>query len=238
MTALAASAAAINATLRLDEVLQRILNETIQALQVETVALALVEANWDLVFRAATGRTQDGIVGKQIPAGQGIVGWVVHEGEGVVIPAVKRGQAFPAGVEHFEGLVRACHGRGPDPCPGTGHRHPGGHQPHLGVFDPDALLVLAGIGNLAGSTIQHAQLFERLQAAHKRYRELFDDSVDPILITDWDGKIHEANRQAAVISGYTSSQLQGMMIDQLHEAVRSRSKGQHGETQGRQDRQL
>ncbi len=70
----------------MDEVLQRILNETIQALEVDTVTLALVEPNWDLIFRAATGENKAGIVGKRIPAGQGILGWVVHEGEGVVIP--------------------------------------------------------------------------------------------------------------------------------------------------------
>jgi PAS domain S-box-containing protein len=92
-------------------------------------------------------------------------------------------------------------------------------NPRSGAFDPDALLVLTGIGNLAGTTIQHAQLFEHLQAAHKRYRELFNDSVDPIFVTDWDGEIHEANRQAALISGYTSKQLQGMLIDKLYEVT-------------------
>ena len=92
-------------------------------------------------------------------------------------------------------------------------------NPISGAFDPDALLVLTGIGNLAGSTIQHAQLFEQLQAAHKRYRELFDDSVDPILVTGVDGKVHEANRQAAVITEYSSRQLQGMLIDQLHDGT-------------------
>jgi len=92
-------------------------------------------------------------------------------------------------------------------------------NPRSGAFDPDALLVLAGIGNLAGTTIQHAELFERLEAAHKHYRELFDDSVDPIFVTDWNGKIHEANRQAALISGYTSSQLQGKMIDKMYQVT-------------------
>jgi PAS domain S-box-containing protein len=48
---------------------------------------------------------------------------------------------------------------------------------------------------------------------------LFNDSVDPIFITDWDGKIHEANRHAALISGYTSKQLQGMLIDKLYEVT-------------------
>lgn len=219
MTALAASAAAINATVRLDDVLQRILNETIRALQVETVALALAEPNGELIFHAATGEHCDAILGKHIPAGQGAAGWVMQEGDGVVIPKVHDDQRFVPS-EHVDGLdVRAV-----AIAPIYAQRQVIGIlqaiNPRAGVFDPDALLVLVGIGNLAGSTIQHAQLFERLQATHKRYRELFDDSVDPILITGWDGKIYETNRQAAVISGYTAQELQGMAIDSLHDPVR------------------
>jgi PAS domain S-box-containing protein len=223
MTALAASAAAINASLRMEEVLQRILNETIQALQVETVTLALIETNWDLVFHAATGEHKEGIVGKRIPAGQGISGWVAHEGEGLVIPVVSEDKRFVRG-EHFAGLDVHAMAVAPIHAQGRVIGILQAINPISGVFDPDALLVLTGIGNLAGSTIQHAQLFERLQAAHKRYRELFDDSVDPILITGWDGKIHEANRQAAVITEYTSRQLQGMLIDKLHEVTRGDKK--------------
>ena len=216
MTALAASAAAINTSLNMDDVLQKILNEISQALQVETVALALVESNWDLVFYAATGDHKNGIVGKRIKAGQGVSGWVAHEGEGVVIPVVhedKRivpGEKFP-GIDVYAMVIAPIYAQS---------RVIGILQainPISGIFDSDALLVLTGIGNLAGSTIQHAQLFGRLQAAHKRYRELFDDSVDPIFVTGLDRKIHEANRQAAVISGYLSRQLQSMTIDQLQE---------------------
>jgi len=220
MTALAVSAAAINVSLRMDDVLQRILNETIQALEVATVTLALVEPNWDLIFRAATGENKDGIVGKRIPAGQGIVGWVVHEGEGVVIPAVKEDKRFRPGVEQFEGFETRAMAVAPIYAQERVIGVLQAINPRSGAFDPDALLVLAGIGNLAGTTIQHAQLFERLQTAHKRYRELFDDSVDPIFVTGWEGKIHEANRQAALISGYTSKQLQGMLIDKLHDVTR------------------
>lgn len=215
MTALATSAATINATLRLEEVLQRILNETIQAMQVETVALALVDPEGNLVFHAATGENATDIPGKIIPAGQGLVGWVAREGQGVIIPVVKEDQRFLASVDQFSSLdIRAltC-------APIYAQTRVIGVleaiNPISGTFDPDALLVLAGIGDLAGSTIQHAQLFEKLQAAHKRYRELFDDSIDPILVADWQGKILEANRQAAVISGYTSKQLHGMNIASL-----------------------
>jgi len=224
MTALAASAAAINASLRLDDVLQRILNEMIQALQVETVTLGLVERNWDLIFHAATGENTEGIVGKRVPAGQGVIGWVVHEGEGVVIPAVQEDKRFSPGVDQFQGIEARAMAVAPIYAQGRVIGILQAINPRSGAFDPDALLVLAGIGNLAGTTIQHAQLFERLQAAHKRYRELFDDSVDPIFVTGWDGKIHEANRQAALISGHTSQQLQGMLIDKLHEVSRGEKK--------------
>jgi NtrC-family two-component system sensor histidine kinase KinB len=220
MTALAASAAAINASLRLEDVLQRILNETIQALQVETVTLALVEKNRDLTFHAATGENSKGIAGKRIPAGQGVIGWVVHEGEGVVIPKVEEDKRFMPDVEQFPGIEARAIAIAPIYARGRVIGVLQAINPRSGSFDPDALLVLAGIGNLAGTAIQHAQLFERLQAAHKRYRELFDDSVDPIFVTGWDGKIHEANRQAALISGHPSGRLQGMSIDKLHEVTR------------------
>jgi two-component system, NtrC family, sensor histidine kinase KinB len=220
MTALAASAAAINASLKLDEVLHRILNETIQALEVETVALGLVEANWEVVFHAATGDNKDGIVGKRIPAGQGVVGWVVHEGDGVVIPSVRDDQRFLPSVEQFEKLETYALACAPIYAQGHVIGVLEAINPRSGMFDPDALLVLAGIGNLAGSTIQHAQLFERLQAAHKRYRDLFDDSIDAIIIADWDGKIKEANRQAASFTGFTPNQLRLMKIDDLHDINR------------------
>jgi two-component system, NtrC family, sensor histidine kinase KinB len=223
MTALAASAAAINASLRFDDVLQRILNETIQALQVETVALALVETNWDLVFHAATGEHKEGIVGKRVHAGLGVVGFVAHEGEGVVIPVVHDDKRFVPG-ELFAGFEVRAMVVAPIYAQGRVIGILQAINPISGIFDTDALLVLTGIGNLAGSTIQHAQLFEQLQAAHKRYRELFDDSVDSILVTGLDGKVHEANRQAAVITEYSSRQLQGMMIDQLHEVSQGEKK--------------
>lgn len=219
MTALAASAAAINASLRMDEVLQRILQETIRAMQVETVALALVSSRGDIVFHAATGSHSEGILGKTIPGGQGISGWVVRQGEGVIIPAVMEDRRFvPA--ELYPGLDVRAMAVAPIHAHGQVIGLLQAINPASGVFDPDALLVLTGIGNLAGSTIQHAQLFERLETAHKRYRELFDDSVDPILITGWNGRVLEGNRQAAVITEYTSRQLQGMPMDKLHQVTR------------------
>jgi PAS domain S-box-containing protein len=90
-------------------------------------------------------------------------------------------------------------------------------NPITGTFDPDANLVLTGLGNLAGISIHNAQFIERLQVAHQHYRELFAEGIDPGLVTDWDGRITEANRQAALLSGYNLDELRSLSIDQVHE---------------------
>ena len=216
MTSLANSAVTINVTLRLEEVLNRILDETIKALQVETVALALIEPNGDIVFRAANGNQSESVIGKRVPAGQGSVGWVARQGQGVVIPQVQEDKRFLPEIEQFSKLEVNALSAAPIYAQGGVIGVLEAINPVSGSFDPDALLVLTGISSLAGSTILHAQFFERLQAAHQRYRELFEDSIDPILITKWDGKILEANHQAVTISGYTAQQLREMAIGDLH----------------------
>lgn len=222
MTSLATSAATINITLRLDEVLHRILTEIIKALQVETVAIALIEPDGSLVFKAANGKQSESVIGKRIPAGQGVLGWVASEGQGVIIPVVSEDKRFLPGVDQFlrstysAGMEVKALSAAPIYAQGQVIGVLEAINPVSGTFDPDALLVLTGISSLAGSNIQHAQLFERLQAAHQRYRELFEDSIDPILITNWEGKILEANHQAVNISGYAAQQLREMSIGDLH----------------------
>jgi len=215
MTALAEGAAAMNASLRMDDVYQRVLIQAMQALQVETVALGMVEGEY-IVFRAAAGYNAGNILGTLVELGTGIIGTVMRDGRGVVVPDVNKEKNFGeadrlGGVEMRAVLIAPIQSQG---------RIIGileAINPVARTFDPDALLVMTGIGGLAGTTIQNAQLFERLQAAHKRYRDLFEESIDPIVITDWDGHIIEANRQASLLSGYTREELQEMSIDQLHE---------------------
>lgn len=215
MTALAEGAAAMNASLRMDEVYQRILIQTMQALQVETVALGIVEDD-KIVFRAAAGRNESAIRGKSIPLDRGVVGTVTREGRGVVVADVRLEENFDD-ADRLEGVEMRAMVIAPIQTQGRVIGILEAINPLAGAFDPDALLVMTGIGGLAGTSIQNAQLFERLQAAHKRYRDLFEESIDPIVITDWEGRILEANRQASLLSGYTREELQTMSIDQLHE---------------------
>ena len=215
MTALAEGAAAMNASLRMEDVYQRILMQMMQALQVETVVLGMVDGE-HLIFRAAAGYNAGNILGKNILIGDGIVGHVAREGRGVVVPDVNLEKNFSE-ADRFGGVEMRTILVAPIQAQGKVIGVLEAINPISKVFDPDALLVMTGIGGLAGTTIQNAQLFERLQAAHKRYRELFDDNIDSMVITDWEGHILEANRQALVLSGYSSEELHGLSIDQLHE---------------------
>ncbi|MBI5943751.1 MAG: GAF domain-containing protein [Chloroflexi bacterium] len=234
MSALAEGAAAINTSLEMPDVWRRILNQTMQALQVETVALALIDSRSnDLVFHAAAGQNSGNIPGRHVPNGQGLAGLVVRDGHGLVVPAVRQDTRYSE-VDKFGGIEMRAVAIAPIQSQGKVIGVLEAVNPISGAFDMDALVVMTGLGSLAGTTIQNAEFLERLQKAHMRYRELFEDSVDSIIITDWEGRVLEANRQAAVLSGYSNEQLHTMSIDQLHE-VKWNSTGLNFETLKRND---
>jgi NtrC-family two-component system sensor histidine kinase KinB len=218
MSALAEGAAAINTSLEMPDVWRRILNQTMQALQVETVALALIDLSSErLTYFAAAGHNSGNIPGKTIEAGLGLAGQVIRDRHGIVVPNVKLDRRY-SDADKFGGIEMRAIAIAPIQSQGRVIGALEAINPVSGAFDPDAMLVMTGLGSLAGTTIQNAQFLEKLQKAHKRYRELFEDSVDPILVTDWEGIVLEANRQAVTLSGYDNGQLHSMSIDQLHEA--------------------
>jgi PAS domain S-box-containing protein len=91
-------------------------------------------------------------------------------------------------------------------------------NPREAQFSEVQLELLRGIAGLAGTAIAHAQLFSETQAARLRYAGLFEDSVDPILISDLKGRITDANHRAESFLGYSSAELLGESMLDLHEA--------------------
>ena len=84
-------------------------------------------------------------------------------------------------------------------------------------LNEDDLALLQAIADQAGIAIYNARLYDALQATHRRYRELFEDSIVPIIITTMDGHIIEANRQAIQISNYSLAELVQHTIFELHQ---------------------
>src|SRR6266508_4190551 len=217
MSALDEGAAAINTSLEMPDVWRRILNQTMQALQVETVALALIDASDEnLVYLAAAGHNSGNIPGRNIPDPEGLAWLVIEEKHGIVIPSVRLDHRYSE-VDLFGGIEMRAIAIAPIQTQGKVIGVLEAINPISGGFDPDAMLVMTGLGSLAGTTIQNAQFLEKLQGAHNRYRVLFEDSVAPARITDWEGRILEANRQAVTVRGYTTEQLHALSIDQLHQ---------------------
>lgn len=217
MSALALSASAITASLDLEDVLGRILAQITQALQVKAVSLALIDQGKnELVFNATLGWKKRDQLNPRLGLGQSVAGWVAQSGEGAVVPDAKSDPHFDPEINDRTGMAVTAIACAPILSQGEVIGILEALNPIGGSFEPDALSVLTGIGGLAGSAIRHAQLFGRLEAAHQRYRELFEDSIDPILITNWDGKILEANRQAETMIETDRQNLMKMAIDELH----------------------
>ncbi len=217
MTALADSAAAFSASLQVREVWQRVLSQTLQALQVETAALGLLEgAEQGLVFHAAAGRNAGNIIGQHLLPGEGLVGQVLREGRGLIVPNAEEDQRYLE-AERFAGIEARAIAIAPIQSQGKTIGVLEAINPISGAFDADALTVMTGLGGLAGTTIRNAQLFEQLQKAHQRYRELFEESIDPIFISDWHGRILEANQEAIRLSGFGAEELHRISLEQLHE---------------------
>ncbi|MES0359527.1 MAG: GAF domain-containing protein [Anaerolineales bacterium] len=216
MTALAESASVITGSLDLDEVLQLILSQISDALRVEVVSLALVDTQKEmLTFQASSVGTENSLIGNQVKLGEDLAGLVAKDGQGQIIPDTSKDDRFSLEYEHnIEGEIRAI-ACAPLRSRGQVIGILEAINPIGGRFDPNALEVLTGIGSLAGSAIDHARLFEQLQATNQRYHELFQDSIDSILISDWHGNILEVNRQAELFTGFDETSLLTQSIDQL-----------------------
>jgi PAS domain S-box-containing protein len=216
MTALAEGAARLNTFVRIDDLLENILLQTKQALQVDVAALALVDGT-ELVFRAATSNASS-LIGRRIKLREGIAGMVVRQERGVIIPSkTSDTQPLLAEIEKIPGIRVGAFACAPIHVQGKVIGVLEAINPVNRIFDPDALLVLTGLGALAGTTIQNAQLFESLDVARKRYRDLFEDSIDPIVITDLEGHILEVNKQASILSAHTAGALREFNIEQVHD---------------------
>ncbi len=216
MTALAESASIITGSLNLDEVLQRILSQISDALRVEVVSLALVDPQKEmLTFQASSVGTENSLIGNQVKLGKDLAGLVAKDGQGQIILDTSKDDRFSLEYErNMEGEIHAI-ACAPLKSRGQVIGILEAINPIGGRFDPDALEVLTGIGSLAGSAIDHARLFEQLQATHQRYHELFQDSIDSILISDWHGNILEVNRQAELFTGFDETSLLTQSIIKL-----------------------
>ncbi|MGQ0602647.1 MAG: GAF domain-containing protein [Anaerolineales bacterium] len=216
MRALAGTAQAINSTLKLDEVLHLVAEIAQSLLNVETSCVALVQGG-RITFEEAAGRMAAQLKGAELEAGEGIAGWVVENNQSVITNNVPGDTRFRRGLDQRTGLLTLASAAVPV-------RDPRGNvigviqvmNPIEGNFAPDTLNLLESLAQLATTAILHAQQVEELAAAESRFSSLFEDNIDPILITNLDGIVTDANSKACETFGYQRDELIGLRVTSVH----------------------
>jgi PAS domain S-box-containing protein len=210
----------ISSALDLHTVLTRVLALSTSSVQAERGSVVIIDEQRRPVDAAIIyeGRLSPHTVEQmKSTLEQGLAGWVVSQRQGALVantsqdarwlrrPDDEKAGSGPKSAicapivarEELVGVLTMVHAR-------------------PGFFDKDHLALLQAIADQAGIAIHNARLYESLQAAHQRYQELFEDSIDPILVTSLEGKIQDANRQAAAVSGRAREALQGTPIWELY----------------------
>jgi PAS domain S-box-containing protein len=207
----------IVASLDLDEVLNHLLARVVGLLNVEAGSIALFdESGTELIFRSTTGPSGASIQNLRLKAGTGVAGWVAQNGKPLVVPDARVDSRFDPSVDQTTGFTTRTIACVPillrDKILGVVEVI----NPRRGFFTPQSVQVLEYLTGLAATAISHAQLFSATRSAEQRYLTLFQDSIDPILITDLDGRIVDANARAIQFTGYSREDILKLRIQALH----------------------
>ncbi len=214
MRALAGTAQAINSTLQPAEVWRLLAQHAKELVGVEAASLALIEGD-RLVYKEAVGRVAERMKGVSLELGKGISGWVAQNNQPAIVPDVTTDRRFVRVVDQHTGYLTRAVACVPIQIQNRVIGIIEVINP-LDFFGPETLNVLNSLATLAGTAIVHSQTFSELQAAEARFVGLFQDSIDPILITNLDGLITDANRKAESFFGYSREELIGLKVTRVH----------------------
>ncbi len=210
---------AITSTLNLDRVLHMLLERVRDLLQVDAVSIALKdEHTGELIFEAASGEGAAGVLGAQLKPGQGIAGWVAETGKPLIVPDVYKDTRFFPDIDKKTGMTTQAILCVPIILKGQVVGIIEALNPDKAAFNQHAIKLLGGLSGLAATAIDNARLFNQVRNAEARYAGLFEDSVNPIIITDLKGIIVDINRNACALLGQTQEALSGTKLTSLRSA--------------------
>lgn len=215
----------INSTLDTNEILQSLLAHMNELLNAEALSIALVDKQSnELVYEIAEGIGSDKILGLRLPSNHGIGGWVMEHGQPALVQDTSSDPRFFRQADERTGHDTRAIICAPLQVKGEVLGTIQAINPRQGTFTEEDLQLWVNLANLASSALANAQQFARTQAAEERYLSLFEDSVNPILLTNLDGIVVEANRRAFEFLRYERDELVGLPILSL---LSDRATGAH-----------
>ncbi len=210
------SGQAISSTLNLDHILQLLLERVRDLLRIDAASIALRdEQTGELVFEAASGAGATGVLGVRLKPGQGIAGWVAETGNPLIVPDAYKDARFFHDVDKQTGMTTQAILCVPIVLKGHVVGVIEALNPGETPFDAQSMELLNALAGLAATAIDNARLFTQVRSAETRYEELFEDSVNPIIITDLKGIIVDVNRNACSLWGQTKESLLGTNLSRL-----------------------
>lgn len=215
LSALRTISTAVNRSLLLEEIADAAANEIMETMDVDIMLLYLLEegaAELELKFyRGVSEEFARGV--DRLRLGEGLNGWVAQTGEPLFVedfpldPRLTREVVIQEGIKSQ--FIAPLKSR--DKVVGT--LCIGAHVLRQLSLEEKELLSLIGIE--LGVAIEKAHLYQGVQLAMRRFRELFEKAHDAIWVQDLEGKITAANQAAAILTGYNLDELIGRDVAQF-----------------------
>ena len=95
---------------------------------------------------------------------------------------------------------------------------------HGSIFVIGLLGIILGARRLERHERERDQAQEELKASERKYRMLFDESMDGVFITSRDGSLIEANQALLDMFGYTSEEVAAIDVRQLYSDPQDRAR--------------
>ena len=208
----------INSSLDLEQIMQSLLEQMNSFLHVEALSIALVDSvTGELVYTVAEGIGSTQIVGMRMPVNEGVAGWVVEHGSPAMVNDTHNDPRFittgdrRTGHHTYATIVAPLQIKGQ--VLGTIQAI---NPTTRNYFTEEDLNLLVNLANLASSAVGNAQQYIRTQKAESRYIGLFQDSIDPIILTDRRGHVIESNSRACELFGLQRVEMLDKHINDLH----------------------
>ena len=215
LSALRTISTAVNRSLLLEEIADAAANEIMETMDVDVMLIYLLEegaAELELkVYRGVSEEFARGV--DRLRVGEGFNGWVAQTGEPLFVEDSPLDPRLTREVVILEGIrsqfIAPLKSR--DKVVGT--LCIGAHVLRQLSLEEKELLSLIGVE--LGVAIEKAHLYQGVELAMRRFRELFEKAHDAIWVQDLEGKITAANQAAAILTGYNLDELIGRDVAQF-----------------------
>ena len=203
----------ISATLEPGQVFPAVLEQLERVVRFDSASIMLLEDDHLHLVAARGIAKSDGVVGLRLPLDETLlIGRVLARRQPIVIADV---QAEP-GWMRKERLPEADEIRGWIGAPLIVRDRAVGllnvDSRSVGAYGESHAADVMAFADQAATAVANAHLFAETQAARRRYVTLFEDSVDPVLITTPTGEVTDANLAAVEVLGYSLEELRGVQI--------------------------